>query len=74
MDRSPLKRGRVGGNPKGNGHHCYTGNMARALIRFGYGDDRRVREALDWLVETAHPKGGWSCWSFGDGPSTRGRA
>jgi hypothetical protein len=70
MDRSPLKGGGVGGFSKGNGHHCYTGNMARALIRFGYRDDRRVREALDWLVDTAHPKGGWSCWSFGGGPSS----
>jgi len=69
MGKSPLKGGGVGGMSKGKGHHCYTGNMARALIRFGYGDDRRVRKALDWLVRTAHPKGGWTCWSFGDGPS-----
>ncbi len=69
MDRSPLKGGGVGGFSTGKGHHCYTGNMARALIRFGYGDDPRVRKALDWLVQTAHPKGGWTCWSFGDGPS-----
>jgi len=69
MDRSPLKGGGVGGFSKGNGHHCYTGNMARALIRFGYGNDRRVRKALDWLVKTAHPKGGWTCWAFGGGPS-----
>jgi hypothetical protein len=69
MARSPLKGGGVGGNSKGNGHHCFTGNMARALIRFGYGEDRRVRKALDWLVRTAHPKGGWTCWSYGDGPS-----
>ncbi len=70
MRRSPLKGGGVGGNSKGKGHLCYTGNMARALIRFGYGDDPRVRAALDWLAATAHPKGGWSCWSFGDGPAT----
>ncbi len=72
MDRSPLKGGGVGGNSNGNGHHCYTGNMARALIRLGYGSDRWVRKPLDWLVRTAHPKGGWTCFSFGDGPS-RGR-
>ena len=69
MARSPLKGGGVGGHSNGNGHHCYTGNMARALIRFGYGDDPRVRKALDWLVHTAHPKGGWTCWSFGEHPS-----
>jgi hypothetical protein len=69
MDRSPLKGGGVGGNSAGKGHHCFTGNMARALIRFGYEDDRRVHKALDWLVKTSHPKGGWTCWSFTDGPS-----
>lgn len=69
MARSPLKGGGVGGNSAGKGHHCFTGNMARALIRFGYVDDPRVRKALDWLVRTAHPKGGWTCWSFDDGPA-----
>jgi len=69
MARSPLKGGGVGGFSSGKGHHCYTGNMARALIRFGYVDDARVRKALDWLVRTAHPKGGWTCWAFSDGPS-----
>lgn len=69
MRRSPLKGGGVGGFSTGKGHHCYTGNMARALIRLGYGDDPRVRKALDWLVRTAHPKGGWTCWSFTDGPA-----
>lgn len=69
MDRSPLKGGGVGGHSNGNGHHCYTGNMARALIRLGYEDDPRLRKTLDWLVRTAHPKGGWTCWSFTDGPA-----
>jgi len=69
MDRAPLKGGGVGGFSAGHGHLCFTGNMARALIRFGYGDDRRVRKALDWLVRTASPKGGWTCWNFGDGPA-----
>jgi len=70
-DRSPLQGGGVGGfGASGRGHLCYTGNMARALIRFGYGDDRRVRRALDWLVRVAHPKGGWSCWNFREEPAT----
>ena len=73
MARSPLRGGGVGGNSNGHGHHCFTGNMARALIRFGYGDDPRVRKAMDWLVDTAHPKGGWTCFSFTEGPA-RGRA
>jgi hypothetical protein len=39
--------------------------MARALIRFGYEDDPRVRRTLEWLVEIANPKGGWSCVVLG---------
>ncbi len=69
MDRSPLKGGGVGGNSKGSGHHCYTGNMARALVKFGYGSDPRVRKAFEWLVRTSHPKGGWSCFWYADAPS-----
>ncbi len=69
MERAPLRGGGVGGFSNGGGHLCFTGNMTRALIRFGYEDDRRVRKALDWLVGTAHPKGGWTCWNFGDGPA-----
>ena len=70
IQKSPLKGGGVGGMSNGHGHHCYTGNMARTLIRFGYGDDRRVRKALEWLVTTAHPKGGWTCWNYRDAPAT----
>jgi hypothetical protein len=61
MSSSPLQGGGVGGFGKGKGHLCYTGNMARALIQLGFGDDPRVRKTMDWLVRVAHPKGGWSC-------------
>ena len=64
-ERFPLAGGGVGGNSKGTGHHCVVGNMTRALVQFGYGDDRRVRRSLEWLVETADPKGGWSCFGRG---------
>jgi hypothetical protein len=46
-------------------HLCYVGNMARALIRFGYADHSRVRDALGWLVRHASHLGGWSCWGSG---------
>ena len=65
MERFALKGGGVGGNSKGVGHHCIVGNMTRALIRMGYGEDPRIRRSLDWLVETADPKGGWSCFGRG---------
>jgi hypothetical protein len=62
MRRFALEGGGVGGNAKGKGHHCVVGNMARALIQLGYQDDPRIRVSLDWLVATASPKGGWSCF------------
>jgi hypothetical protein len=65
MRRTAAKGGGVGGNSKGNPHHCYAGNMARALIRFGYVDDDRIRHTMDWLAESADPKGGWNCFERG---------
>lgn len=59
------KEGRLGGSSTGTPHYCVSANMARALTRFGYADDSRVRRTLDWLVEIADPKGGWSCFSRG---------
>jgi hypothetical protein len=59
------KEGRLGGNSKGTPHYCVSANQARALIRFGYEDDARVVRTLEWLVDTADPKGGWSCFGRG---------
>jgi hypothetical protein len=70
MSKSPLVGGGVGGFGKGKGHHCYTANMARGLIRLGYADDERVRRTMEWLVRTAHPKGGWTCRFSTEGPAT----
>ena len=41
---------------------CITGNAVRALQRFGYGSDRRVRAGIDWLLRTQKPDGGWHCF------------
>jgi len=40
---------------------CVTGNMARTLVEFGYGDDPRIREMFEWLVKYQLPDGGWNC-------------
>ena len=69
MAKSPLEGGGVGGFGKGKGHHCYTANMARALVQFGYEDDDRVVRTLEWLVRTAHPMGGWTCRFSRSGPA-----
>jgi hypothetical protein len=65
MAQFATRGGGLGGNSKGTPHHCVAGNMARAAIRFGYADDPRVRRTLEWLVESADPKGGWSCFGRG---------
>jgi len=43
--------------------HCLTGNTARALVKFGYVDEPRVRSAFEWLVRTQKKNGGWHCWA-----------
>lgn len=40
---------------------CISGNTARMLTRFGYGDDPRVRRLYDWLLEDQRADGGWNC-------------
>ncbi len=65
MERFRMENGGVGALGGRDGHHCLLGNMARALIRFGYEEDPRIRRSLEWLVETADPKGGWSCFGSG---------
>lgn len=48
-----------------NVHLCSAGIATRALVRFGYGEDPRVRRTLEWFAQIANPKGGWS--HFGSG-------
>lgn len=42
-------------------YSCLTGNMVAALIRIGYGEDSRVKRALEWLVKIQNKDGGWLC-------------
>ena len=41
---------------------CITGNAARMLTRFGYGDDVNVTRSFDWLVRHQKSDGGWHCF------------
>jgi hypothetical protein len=40
---------------------CLTGNMIRTLIVFGYGDDPRVKKAIEWMPQHQLEDGGWNC-------------
>ena len=53
-----------GANPFGKTgpHHCFTGNMARMMIRLGRGDHPGVAKSLDWLADSQEKDGGWDCF------------
>jgi len=57
----PVQRREPGKHLPGFLHLCVVGMSARAMIQFGYADDPRVREGLEWIVKTADPRGGWAC-------------
>lgn len=40
---------------------CFTAELCAALVRFGFGHDARVREAVAWLAERERERVGWSC-------------
>jgi len=37
--------------------HCLNGNLLYALLKLGYADDARLREVLNWLVQTITGQG-----------------
>jgi hypothetical protein len=57
---------------------CLTGNMIRTLLALGYGDDARVKKALNFLPEMQFEDGGWNCdhpgFQFEGGRLNWGRA
>jgi len=65
MRRFAKKDGGFGSERWSKGHLCTTGNMARALVKFGYADHPSVKRSFDWLVRNQSAKGGWSCFGSG---------
>ena len=41
---------------------CFTANGVRLLHWFGYGEDPRTAEALEYLLRTQRDDGGWLCF------------
>lgn len=64
-DRFSKEDGGFGADGSRRSHLCIAGNTARALLKFGYSEDPKVKSALDWLVKQQAPNGGWSCFGSG---------
>ena len=64
LDEYPMPDGGfdVPGSKYRGSELCLTGNLARTLLRCGWGDDRRVAAAFDWLVANQRRDGGWHCY------------
>lgn len=41
---------------------CFTGNAVRTAHALGFGDDRRVGAATEWLIGAQKEDGGWHCF------------
>ena len=65
IERFATEDGGFSAFSKKEGHLCITGNMARALVKFGYVDHPKVKRAFQWFARNESEKGGWSCWNFG---------
>ena len=42
-------------------YSCLTSNVCAALLRMGYSQDSRLKNALKWLVKIQNNDGGWLC-------------
>ncbi len=51
---------------------CLNGNLLRSLLWFGYGNDPRVRQGLDWLAARVNGDKGFRCYYNGRLPCAWG--
>lgn len=65
IERFAKKDGGFGSEHWSSGHLCTVGNTARALVRFGYADNPKVKRSFDWMLRNQSKKGGWSCFGSG---------
>jgi hypothetical protein len=56
------KDGGFGTDGMSKSHLCTAGNMARALVKFGYAEHPKVESAFEWLVKNQAKRGVWSCF------------
>ena len=64
-DRFSKRDGGFGSDGSNRSHLCIAGNTARALVKFGYAEDPKVKSAFEWLVKNQAANGGWSCFGSG---------
>ena len=64
-DRFSKADGGFGSDGSKSSHLCIAGNTARALVKFGYAEDPKVKSAFEWLVKNQANNGGWSCYGSG---------
>jgi hypothetical protein len=65
IKRYAKKDGGFGPDRDSKSHLCTAGNMARALVKFGYVGHPKVRSAFQWFVKNQAAQGGWSCFGSG---------
>jgi hypothetical protein len=65
IKRYAKKDGGFGPDGGSKSHLCTAGNMARALVKFGYAEHPKVRSAFQWFVKNQAGLGGWSCFGSG---------
>jgi hypothetical protein len=59
-----------GGFGNKDSHVCITGNIVRAAIHFGRGEDPRVKSGIEWLLANQRDDGGWNCFPEDEPNST----